>query len=129
MNGNWMLDMLEKHLLHGFIAGTMALLIVYTVCRLFPKMLPDTASWLYRLGYLKLITAFVLLRAIPLTLLAHTPAGPASAAYTVIQVGRHMSALAVSTARSAVHPNAVACFMMFWVIGVILAGVRIAHAL
>ena len=128
MNGNWMLDMLEKHIWHGFTVGAVALAIVYTVCKLFPKMPPDTTSWLYRLGYLKLITAFVFLRAISLTLPVYTPANPAPAVDTVIQISRHTSAVAASTARSAVHPNAVLYFLMLWGLVITFAGFRIAHA-
>jgi beta-lactamase regulating signal transducer with metallopeptidase domain/biotin carboxyl carrier protein len=49
--------------------GGLALALVWVVCRLFPRISPRAQSWLWRLAYLKLVTAFLLPASIDVPLL------------------------------------------------------------
>jgi len=64
--GDWPVPWLIEHIQHGLFQGSLVLLLVFATCRMFRKISPDTASWLWRLGFIKYLVAFCFLGSIVL---------------------------------------------------------------
>lgn len=69
MNIGQFLSVLEIHIWHAFIQGTLALLLAFGICRLFSRISPHISSWMWRFCYIKLIVAFLFLGSICLPVL------------------------------------------------------------
>lgn len=46
-------------IVRGTIQGSIALIAVFVVCRLMPRLAPSTKSWLWRLAWLRVLVAFI----------------------------------------------------------------------
>src|SRR5512145_2502994 len=75
-----MIDTWGHAILRACWQGGLALLAVWIICSGIRRISPGIKCWLWRLGYLKFITAFLLIGSIGLPLLPSKPAaGPSQA--------------------------------------------------
>jgi beta-lactamase regulating signal transducer with metallopeptidase domain len=65
------------HLLRTCWQGSLVLLLVWGVCRLFPRLPASAKTWLWRLAYLKLVVSLFAWQAVELQVLAPTYSSPA----------------------------------------------------
>jgi beta-lactamase regulating signal transducer with metallopeptidase domain len=141
LQNNWLLSALEKHLWSACVQGTLSLLLVFAVGRIFFKIPPQAANWLWRLGYLKLLVAFIGLGAIALPLLpppsaqftAPAPGTPVANQPTSRDAGGSSPLLpAISGAEMADLPspavsgkvNLVNILMLIWGAGIIFFAIK-----
>jgi beta-lactamase regulating signal transducer with metallopeptidase domain len=135
--------------------GSLALLLVWAICRVFHRLPARAKSWLWRLAYLKLLVALLLATPIDLPLLpakAAPPSLPAQVADSIpwlppldlrspafsvpaqpetppatpaaAAAPRVLPQQSSSAAPVRILPNAAACLMLVWGLGVAAFGVR-----
>ena len=104
--------------------GGLALGLVWVVCRLFPRISPRAKSWLWRLAYLKLLTAFLLPASIDVPLLPApvvltSQRNPAEPATPRLVVPNRVVASPVRRESAPPLPLSLAGWLLFaWSIGV-----------
>lgn len=128
MHGHWPLNIIGAHIWHGFIQGTVAMLLALAACRLFPRISPNTSSWLCRLGYLKLLVAFVFLGAISLPVSVRPQMKPPSEVISAALMNSPVHTLISSAEHPTQQQDALFVLVMAWCVGVILFGIRIGVA-
>lgn len=128
MQGDWPTIFLWKHVWNGCIQGTVAMLLVFAAYRLFQRISPSAGNWLCRLGYLKLLVAFIFLGSIGLPVLRHAPVKTPSVVISKVLMSSHAHALIPVAVHPAVHSYALCLLMKIWCFGLILFGVRIGIA-
>ena len=123
-----LLTCVERHVWNGCVQGSLALLLVYAVCRLFPRIPPHAASWLWRLAYLKLLFALVFVGSLPLTLPIRVNGTPAVTVVNAVLMSSGVSNLTARTAHFGGMQIVVAILALFWYAGIVVSGIGILAA-
>ena len=101
--------------------GSIAILIAYVLCRIFPRISPRLQSWIWRLAYLKLIVAFFWSAPLNLPLLPPAPELPIF--YAPGEEALSTSDLAISLKPAAEPLFGIATLLKtllcFWIVGVV----------
>lgn len=126
--GDSPLSLMGAHLWNGCVQGTLALALVFAVCRLFPRVSPNTTSWLWRIAFLKLLVAFAYLGAIPVPVADSPSSGPAAAVRIAATAGSHVWSVVAPISHRPETRSVVPILVMAWYIGAIVSGIRIAWA-
>jgi beta-lactamase regulating signal transducer with metallopeptidase domain len=70
-------------IVRGTLAGSIALIAVFLVCRLIPRLPAWTKSWLWRLAWLRVIIAFITAAALIIPVLPNAKPAPLYASFTI----------------------------------------------
>ena len=121
-----LVEMLPRHIWHACVQGTLALVLVWGICRLFPRLSPRLASWLWRLGYLKLLVAFALLGSVGVTLSPSHPYERVASVVTrdVVAVQPHIHHLDAALRSGNLGHWPMCALMLIWGVGVMFFGIR-----
>lgn len=122
------LTCLQRHIWNGCAQGTLALLLVYAVCRLYPRIPPHAASWLWRLAYLKLLIALLFVGSVPLHLPARGNNTPAVAVINNVLMNNSISNLTETTAHVAGKQLVAGILVLLWYVGIVASGTRLLAA-
>ena len=133
---DWLFSSISDRILNASLYGSLFLVLIFAVCRLFPKIPAYIQSWLWKLGYLKMFIAFLFLSSLVLPVLqAPNPISnniPARAMFMqTITTSGLPDALPVETAIPAVQSNPLTITQLLiiaWLMGVLVFSIRIMIA-
>ena len=132
---DWLFSSIADHLINSCMQGTVFLLVIYEICMLFPKIPSYIQSWLWRIGFLKMLIAFIFLGSMVLPIL-HAPHQIANNTSLKVIINQ----LNTQTASDAAHTipkflvltfnpaNIIRCLLLLWCAGVVLFSIKLIAA-